>query len=169
MTGFDPRTSGYCSTNWATINAPNVQCFWCTVPSFDTLLISIFDKFFSSKHILGEENSLLNSVTRFGDISPLLTIWSHWNISCFMHRTEQCYKNNFVQDIFSSFKLAIPGHFYRLFKVFSNKQYNFTTTYVKKCPSSIWIRDSNPWLLGRESPPMTTRPGLPPSAESSFF
>ena len=32
---------------------------------------------------------------------------------------------------------------------------------VKKCPSSIRHRDSNPRPSGRESPPITTRPGLP--------
>ena len=30
----------------------------------------------------------------------------------------------------------------------------------EKCPSSIRYRDSNPRPLGRESPPITTRPGL---------
>ena len=33
---------------------------------------------------------------------------------------------------------------------------------VKKCPSSIRCRDSNPRPLECESPPITTRPGLPP-------
>ena len=33
---------------------------------------------------------------------------------------------------------------------------------VKKCPSSIWHRDSNPRPSERESSPITTRPGLPP-------
>ena len=32
---------------------------------------------------------------------------------------------------------------------------------------SIWCWDSNPQTLGRESPPITTRPGLPPI--SLFF
>ena len=32
--------------------------------------------------------------------------------------------------------------------------------YVKKCPSCIWCQDLNPF--GHESPPITTRPGLPP-------
>ena len=31
-----------------------------------------------------------------------------------------------------------------------------------KCPSSIRYQDSNPWPLGFESPPITTRPGLSP-------
>ena len=30
------------------------------------------------------------------------------------------------------------------------------------CPSSIRCRDSNPRPFERESPPITTRPGLPP-------
>ena len=34
---------------------------------------------------------------------------------------------------------------------------------MKKCPSSIRCRDSNPRPLERESIPITTRPGLPPS------
>ena len=33
---------------------------------------------------------------------------------------------------------------------------------MKKCPSSIQIWDLKPQLLERESPPITTRPGLPP-------
>ena len=33
---------------------------------------------------------------------------------------------------------------------------------VKKSPSSIWHWDSNPRPSERESPPITTRPGLPP-------
>ena len=33
---------------------------------------------------------------------------------------------------------------------------------VKKCPSSIWRQDSNPRPSKRESPLITTRPGLPP-------
>ena len=38
----------------------------------------------------------------------------------------------------------------------------FTTNQCEKSPSNIWRRDSNPWPLERESPPITTRPGLPP-------
>ena len=57
---------------------------------------------------------------------------------------------------------------FRLFAVFSNKQYKtiFTTNQCEKmsCPSSIWRRDSNLRPSERESPPITTRPGLPPKA-----
>ena len=40
--------------------------------------------------------------------------------------------------------------------------------YVEKCPSSIRCRDSNPRPLEHESPPITTRPGLPPSFIYSY-
>ena len=50
---------------------------------------------------------------------------------------------------------------FRLFSVFSNKQYNFTTNICEKNPSSIWCQDSNPQPSERESLPITTRPGLP--------
>ena len=38
----------------------------------------------------------------------------------------------------------------------------FQQIYVKKCPSSIRCWDSNLQPLEHESPPITTRPGLPP-------
>ena len=57
-----------------------------------------------------------------------------------------------------------PRPLFRLFSVFFKQtllqflqQIN-----VKKCPSSLRRRDSNPRPLDREPPPITTRPGLPP-------
>ena len=45
---------------------------------------------------------------------------------------------------------------------FSNKYYNFyNPTNEKKWPSSIQCWGSNPQPLEHESPPITTRPGLP--------
>ena len=41
-----------------------------------------------------------------------------------------------------------------------NQHYNFATKYVKKCPSSVRCRNSNPLHSKHESPPITTRPGL---------
>ena len=55
-----------------------------------------------------------------------------------------------------------PGLFYCLLSVFSNKHYNFYNNICDKCPSSIRCQDLNPQPLGRESPPITTRPWLPP-------
>ena len=63
------------------------------------------------------------------------------------------------------FKWANPGLFFVYFRSFSNKHYyNFYNRLMWKmsCPSSIRHRDSNPWSLDHEPPPITTRPGLPP-------
>ena len=48
------------------------------------------------------------------------------------------------------------------FRSFSNKQCQFFNKLMWKCPSSIWCRDSNSQPSDYESPPLTTRPGLPP-------
>ena len=50
-----------------------------------------------------------------------------------------------------------------LCSVFSIKHYSFLQQiYVKKCPFSIWRWDTNWQPSDYESPPLTTRPGLPP-------
>ena len=58
-------------------------------------------------------------------------------------------------------KWAIPCLFLFIFGLF---QTNINTIlqqiHVKKCPSSIRHRESNPRPSERESPPITTRPGL---------
>ena len=55
---------------------------------------------------------------------------------------------------------------FRLFLVFSHKQYKFYSKSIWKCPSSIWRWDLNPRPSEHESPPITNRPGLPPSQDS---
>ena len=57
-----------------------------------------------------------------------------------------------------------PASFSFIF-VSSNKHYNFYHKNMRKilCPSSKWRRDLNPWPSEQESPPITTRPGLPPT------
>ena len=68
-----------------------------------------------------------------------------------------------------------------LFPLFSSSQTHVTIlTTIKcekcpssircreKCPSSIRCRDSNSQPLEHESPPITTRPGLPPSPKSTL-
>ena len=59
------------------------------------------------------------------------------------------------------FKMANPGHFYRFFGLFQTNII-FTANICEKFPSSKWCQDSNPPHLEHESPPITTRPGLPP-------
>ena len=56
------------------------------------------------------------------------------------------------------------GHPRALFNLFSSFQTNitiFTTKICEKCPSSKQCWDSNPRPSVHESPPITTRPGLP--------
>ena len=56
-------------------------------------------------------------------------------------------------------KRANPGLFFVYFRL-SNNHY-IQQIYVKKCLFSIWCWDSKPQPSGHESPPITTRPGLP--------
>ena len=60
------------------------------------------------------------------------------------------------------FKWANPGLFLIYFCLFKHITYFTTNTYVKKCPSSIQCWDSISQPLEHETPPITTRPGLPP-------
>ena len=61
-------------------------------------------------------------------------------------------------------KWAIPSTFSFIFGLFQTNNTISTTNQCEKMssPSSIRCRDSNPRPLDRESPPITTRPGLPP-------
>ena len=53
-----------------------------------------------------------------------------------------------------------PRPLFRFFGPFKQTLQIFTTNVCEKCPSSI--RCQNPQPSERESPPITTRPGLPP-------
>ena len=57
-------------------------------------------------------------------------------------------------------KWAFPSSF-RLFSSFQTNINFLQQINVKKCPSSILCWDSNSQPLECESPPITTRPGLP--------
>ena len=62
-------------------------------------------------------------------------------------------------------KLANRRIFFIYFRLF--KETIFTTNKCEKCPFSLRCWDSNPWHLKHESPPTTTRPGLPSGDEYS--
>ena len=65
---------------------------------------------------------------------------------------------------------ANPDLFFHLFLVFSIKIYKFLQQiYVKKCQSTTRCQDLNPQPSECESPPITTRPGLPPHCYYSFL
>ena len=53
-----------------------------------------------------------------------------------------------------------------IFGLFKQTSLQFLQQICEKCPSSIRCRDSNPRPLKRESLPFTTRPGLPPWAQT---
>ena len=58
--------------------------------------------------------------------------------------------------------------FHFIFGLFKQTSSQFLQQiYVKKCPSSIRCRDSNPQPSERESLPFTTRPELPPKHQES--
>ena len=64
------------------------------------------------------------------------------------------------------------GHSRPLFVYFQPFQTNITILqqiYVKKCPSSIWCRDSNSQPLEHKSSPITARPGLSPKQQNMFL
>ena len=62
-------------------------------------------------------------------------------------------------------KWANPVLFFIYFRLFRT-HYKFYNKYVcEKCPSILQCQDSNSRPLEQESPPMTTRLGLPPIDE----
>ena len=68
-----------------------------------------------------------------------------------------------VVDLFCSFLKNGPSstYFPFIFGPFKTNNTNFTRNKSQKCPSSIKWRDLNPRPSEHESPPITTRPGLP--------
>ena len=54
------------------------------------------------------------------------------------------------------------GLFFIYFRLSEHTLHILQQNICEKCPSSIWCRDSNSQPLELESPPITTRPGLPP-------
>ena len=60
------------------------------------------------------------------------------------------------------FKWTTPASFSFIFVFFKRTLQFLHQLNVKKCPSSIRCHDSNSQPSDYESPPLTTRPGLPP-------
>ena len=58
--------------------------------------------------------------------------------------------------------MAQPRPLFHLFSSFQTQITIFISNKCEKCPSIMWCQDSNSQLLAHESPPITTRPGLPP-------
>ena len=60
------------------------------------------------------------------------------------------------------FKMGQPRPLFHLFLSFQTYYIFYNKYACEKCPSSRQCRDSNSRPLEHESPPITTRPGLPP-------
>ena len=87
-------------------------------------------------------------------------------ISCSMTLAISCHSCSFAADVAHCFTSTGQPRPLLSF-IFGSFETNiisiFTTNrYVKKCSSSIQCQDLNPQPLEHESPPITTRPGLPP-------
>ena len=88
------------------------------------------------------------------------SIWSP-ALQSYFSATLRNYKTNFIQDLCPCFKIG-PASFIMYFRYFqTNTTTNFITNICEKCPSSMRCWDSNARPLECESPPITTRPGLP--------
>ena len=74
--------------------------------------------------------------------------------------------NSRVMELSFLKKWAIPGLFLVIFGLFQSNNTIFITNQCEKmsCPSNIRCRYSNPRPLECDSPPITTRPGLPPQS-----
>ena len=65
-------------------------------------------------------------------------------------------------------KMGYPRLLFRLFSSFQTRITILTTNKCEKCPSSIWRLHSNPQPSEDESPPITTRPQLPPIRPNNY-
>ena len=79
---------------------------------------------------------------------------------CYHLRENWLKRDYYVGIVFFLKKWTKPGLFFVYFRSF---QTNIVTIYTtNECPSSIWCQDSNSQPSDYESPPLSTRPGLPP-------
>ena len=66
-----------------------------------------------------------------------------------------------LRNLFLTKKWADPGLFFVYFHPLKQTIQFLQQINVKKCPSSIRRQDSNSQPSDYQSPPLTTRPGLP--------
>ena len=73
------------------------------------------------------------------------------------------FKSEFDSRWHKNIKWAILGLCIIYFRSFQSKITIFATNESEKCPLSIWCQDSKSQPSDYESPPLNTRPGLPPN------
>ena len=81
---------------------------------------------------------------------------SHWSIL-------NCSVSQLIDSIHRFILFLKLRPLFHLFSFFQTNITILTTNQCEKCPSSIRRQDSNSQPSDYESPPLTTRPGLPPA------
>ena len=113
--------------------------------------------------------SLSLSLSVYFEYNSLLTVSvSHQFLHFFTIFLFLCFSfqwfilNSILFSLCLFFKWTIFGLFLFIFGLFKQTTQILQQINVKKCPSSIRCQDSNSQPSDYESPPLTTRPGLPP-------
>ena len=103
-------------------------------------------------------------------VSPKITFQILFFVLCevFRHRCSLLENTTFKLNIFLK-KIAIPGLFYVDFRLSKQTLQFLQQMNVKKYPSSIWCSYWNTRPSVLESPPITTRLGLPPKTWTILY
>ena len=116
----------------------------------------------SRGHQVCEVNKVVTTSCLKSFVCSITLCWTWYHASNWL----LCY-------IYPEFRFVTPSFFLKMgqtrplfrfyFRLFQTNNYNSYNKYMWKMwwPSSIQCRASNPWPSGHESPPITTRPGLP--------
>ena len=92
----------------------------------------------------------------------LRNIWQKYVSAIGVAQGQRCRKQFFLNG-------PTPASFSFTFGLCKQTLQIFTTNICEKCPSRIRYRDLNPQPSECESPPITTRPGLPPVPLTPLF
>ena len=130
---------------------------------FEPMIWSLKTKSFCEKHL--QEHFI-----------TFVSFWRHVDVNfrffsnSLLRQLHKGHKTRFSQhtkmfywDVWVRYLLyIITGLFFIYFRLFKNTLQFLQQINMKKCPSSIQCKDLNSCRLEHESPPITTRPGLPP-------
>ena len=116
----------------------------------------------STRSISGDAKNLFKTST-WVDVKNCRTLWRFWSAN--IVENDDIWKRRFGRIAF--FNSPSPILFSFIFGLC--KQTNYTILQkMTKCPYSIQCYDLNPIPPEHESPPITTRPGLPPQGLQFF-
>ena len=97
---------------------------------------------------------LVERLVRIQSLAKIYLYWTFFTVNCVLKSVANPVSMFFLNGPF-------PASFCLFSSFQTNKQF-LQQIYVKKCPSCVQCWDSNPQPSDHESPPITTRPGLPP-------